>query len=30
VRDMLTKGQVPPPEFTRAEVAQVLIDGMRA
>ena len=29
VRDMLAKGQVPPPEFTRAEVAQVLIDGMR-
>jgi sulfate adenylyltransferase len=29
VRDMLTKGQIPPPEFTRAEVAQVLIDGMR-
>ena len=30
VRDMLTKGQIPPPEFTRAEVAQVLIEGMRA
>jgi sulfate adenylyltransferase len=30
VRDMLAKGQIPPPEFTRAEVAQVLIDGMRA
>jgi sulfate adenylyltransferase len=30
VREMLTKGQIPPPEFTRAEVAQVLIDGMRA
>ena len=30
VRDMLTKGQLPPPEFTRAEIAQVLIDGMRA
>ena len=29
VRDMLTKGQIPPPEFTRAEVAQVLIEGMR-
>jgi sulfate adenylyltransferase len=30
VRDMLTKGQIPPPEFTRAEVAEVLIAGMRA
>jgi sulfate adenylyltransferase len=30
VRDMLTKGEIPPPEFTRAEVAQVLIEGMRA
>jgi sulfate adenylyltransferase len=30
VREMLTKGQIPPPEFTRAEVARVLIDGMRA
>jgi sulfate adenylyltransferase len=29
VRDMLTRGQIPPPEFTRAEIAQVLIDGMR-
>jgi len=29
VRDMLTKGQIPPPEFTRAEVAEVLIAGMR-
>jgi sulfate adenylyltransferase len=30
VRDMLTRGQIPPPEFTRAEVAEVLIQGMRA
>lgn len=30
VRDMLTNGKIPPPEFTRAEVAQVLIEGMRA
>lgn len=30
VRDMLSRGQIPPPEFTRAEVAQVLIEGMRA
>ena len=30
VRDMLTSGKIPPPEFTRAEVAQVLIEGMRA
>jgi len=30
VRDMLSRGQIPPPEFTRAEIAQVLIDGMRA
>ena len=29
VRDMLTRGQLPPPEFTRAEVAEVLIAGMR-
>jgi sulfate adenylyltransferase len=29
VRDMLTKGEMPPAEFTRAEVAQVLIEGMR-
>jgi ATP sulfurylase len=27
---MLTRGQIPPPEFTRAEVAEVLIQGMRA
>jgi sulfate adenylyltransferase len=30
VRDMLTRGEIPPPEFTRAEIARVLIDGMRA
>jgi sulfate adenylyltransferase len=29
VREMLIKGEIPPPEFTRAEVAQVLIEGMR-
>jgi len=30
VRDMLSKGEVPPNEFTRTEVANVLIAGMRA
>ena len=30
VRNMLRSGQVPPPEFTRREVADVLIEGMRA
>ncbi|HEX8463282.1 MAG TPA: sulfate adenylyltransferase [Abditibacterium sp.] len=30
VRQMLMDGQIPPPEFTRPEVAQVLIDSMRA
>jgi sulfate adenylyltransferase len=29
VRNMLQNGQLPPPEFTRSEVARVLIDGMR-
>jgi sulfate adenylyltransferase len=29
VRQMLMDGQIPPPEFTRPEVAQVLIDAMR-
>jgi sulfate adenylyltransferase len=27
VREMLTKGEIPPVEFTRPEVAQVLIEG---
>jgi sulfate adenylyltransferase len=30
VREMLTNGQIPPPEFTRPEVAKVLIDGYKA
>jgi sulfate adenylyltransferase len=29
VREMLRAGELPPPEFTRAEVAQVLIEAMR-
>jgi len=29
VREMLGKGELPPPEFTRAEVAKVLIDSMK-
>ena len=29
VREMLQKGQAPPPEFTRPEIARILIDGMR-
>jgi ATP sulfurylase/adenylyl-sulfate kinase len=29
VREMLRAGQLPPPEFTRAEVAEVLIEAMR-
>ena len=29
LRHMLVAGQTPPPEFTRAEVAQVLIEGMQ-
>jgi sulfate adenylyltransferase len=29
VREMLSRGEVPPPEFTRPEVAQVLIAGMK-
>ena len=28
VREMLSKGEAPPPEFTRPEVAAVLIEGM--
>lgn len=28
VREMLSKGEAPPPEFTRPEVATVLIEGM--
>jgi sulfate adenylyltransferase len=30
VREMLTKGEIPPPEFTRPEVAKVLIEGYAA
>jgi ATP sulfurylase len=26
---MLTQGELPPPEFTRPEVARVLIEGYR-
>ena len=29
VREMLTNGEIPPIEFTRPEVAQVLIEGFR-
>jgi sulfate adenylyltransferase len=29
VREMLSKGEYPPPEFSRPEVVKVLIDGMR-
>jgi sulfate adenylyltransferase len=29
VRDMLRKGQLPPPEFTRPEIAKILADGIR-
>jgi len=30
VREMLQRGESPPPEFTRPEIAQVLIDGYKA
>ena len=29
VREMLRAGELPPPEFSRAEVAQILIEAMR-
>jgi sulfate adenylyltransferase len=30
VRQLLRDGQLPPPEFSRPEVARILIDAMRA
>lgn len=30
VREMLTKGEIPPPEFTRPEIAEILINAFRA
>jgi sulfate adenylyltransferase len=27
VREMLARGEAPPPEFTRPEVAEILIEG---
>ncbi|NPA26763.1 MAG: hypothetical protein GXO36_04100, partial [Chloroflexi bacterium] len=29
VREMLRRGEMLPPEFTRPEVSQVLVEGMR-
>ena len=29
VREMLVKGELPPPEFSRPEVAKILIDSMK-
>lgn len=29
VRDMLSKGEIPPPEFTRKEVAEILVENAR-
>jgi len=29
VREMLSRGEAPPPEFTRPEVAAILIDAAR-
>jgi len=29
VRDMLSRGEAPPPEFTRPEVAKILMNGLR-
>ena len=30
VRDLLRKGETPPPEFSRPEVARILIGAMKA
>jgi sulfate adenylyltransferase len=29
VRELLSNGEMPPPEFSRPEVAQILIDSYR-